>query len=205
MKFKRNTVRVPLRVLQNPINKKGHCLEFFVTTVKRENSLEQFLQVFFKISFTAKSEGAVLECLSRKHTVSSPLFYGSGYSINVEISPSSSSALIWFSSWPVFLCLQHLQVIPQNDYHRKVRLVLVHRHQRAKDSSCQPFWLCVRKNHKALPKAGQTGFLQGIMESLVGNYHPISARFCDLMVSLSHSHIIIGAGSSSTKGVWPSH
>ena len=57
-----------LRVLQVPITKKGHCLGFCVTIVKRENSLEPFLQVFFQISFGAKSEGAVLECRSRKHT-----------------------------------------------------------------------------------------------------------------------------------------
>ena len=34
------------------ITKKGHCLEFVVTTVKRENSLEPFLPVYFEISFT---------------------------------------------------------------------------------------------------------------------------------------------------------
>ena len=50
------------------ITKKGHCLEFVVTTVKRENSLEPFLPVYFEISFTAKSEEAVLECRFRKHT-----------------------------------------------------------------------------------------------------------------------------------------
>ena len=66
MKFK---IRVSLRVPQVPITKKGHCLEFFVTDCcKREDSLEPFLRVYFKIFFTAKGEGAVLECRSRKHT-----------------------------------------------------------------------------------------------------------------------------------------
>ena len=46
LKFK---IRVYLRVPQVPITKKGHCLEFFVTAVKRENSLEPFLSRFFSL------------------------------------------------------------------------------------------------------------------------------------------------------------
>ena len=97
--------------------------------------------------------------------------------INVEMSPSSSSALIWFSSWPfsavVFSCfsLQRLKVIILKDYHLKSSssLTVVRRLQRMKDSSRRPFWLCLSKSRKALPNQVKPVF-----------YWALSARFCDL-------------------------
>ena len=97
-----------------------------------------------------------------------------------------SPALIWFSSWPffavVFSCfsfaqsLPRLQVIPL----KEVPLVLVRCRQREKDSSRRPFWRCVSKNSELFPKAGQTGFLQGITESLVGITVPYLPAFVTL-------------------------
>ena len=76
--------------------------------------------------------------------------------------------------------LQRQQIIPQNEYHRKVRLVLVRRRQIVKVSSRRPFWLSVSKNRKTLPKACQTGFLLGITESLVGIPVPYRSAFATL-------------------------
>ena len=76
--------------------------------------------------------------------------------------------------------LQRLQVITLKDYHLKVRLVLVRRPKRMKDSSRRPLWLCSSKSRKELPKAGQTGFLLGITESLVGIILPYRPAFVTL-------------------------
>ena len=166
-----------LRVLHVPITKKGHCLEIFVTTVNRENSLEPFLRVFFlSLGFvrdffhcqkflnvgpenilvgsalwletvdkgcrTFLTESGLvfpgrLECLpySRKKTIKTAGKRGEGIRLKffavlftnfnkkcaseivefsrwyqlsrvltcLQMSPSSSSALIWFSSRPFFL------------------------------------------------------------------------------------------------------
>ena len=57
---------------------------------------------------------------------------------------------------------------------------LVRCRQREKDSSRRPFWRCVSKNSELFPKAGQTGFLQGITESLVGITVPYLPAFVTL-------------------------
>ena len=99
------------------------------------------------------------------------------------MSPLSSSALIWFSSWPFLL-----QFLVVSVSHRESaasasnssKRSLVRCRQREKDSSRRPFWRCVSKNSELFPKAGQTGFLQGITESLVGITVPYLPAFVTL-------------------------